>query len=626
MLVLRKRVVLVILISTTILGCAYRRNTRFQAEDCSPPKLNESCGAKQLEISDPHPSCCPISSSVEWVAPHEIAITQLTPDRIVGLSLQEAIQYALTNSAVLRELGGTILRAPQAVFTRNDPAIVYNDPRFGEEAALAEFDATLNSALLFENNDRRLNNRFFGNQGFFQQDLHNYSLGLTKRSASGTLMTVRGLTTYDSNNQLSNDIGPSSWEQIAESEIRHPLMLGGGNQFNRIAGPGAKPGQINGILIARIRTDISLTDFEKSVRDFVADVENSYWDLYFAYRELEARVDARDIALSTARKLEGQSATQGSGDAAQAMEQYYRFESDVIDSVNGRPFDGTRTNNGSSGGTFRAGGGLRVCERRLRLMIGFPINDGRMIQPTDEPSVAPMIPDWQEACSTALLRREEIRRQRWIVKQRELELIANRQFLQPQLDVIARYRFRGFGNHWIDEPVNENAWRNMLGGDYQEWQAGLEYSLPVGLRRGYAAVKASQIALHREIQILQEQERNVVFGLSNSINETQRSFETLQLQERRLQEIVRQLQSLQAKSEAGQDPALDVLLETHRRLLDARIRYHQSRIEYSIAQRNFHFERGTLLDYCNVGLNEAISDAEAYEDAAVRIAGRGVIR
>ncbi|MBU6174529.1 MAG: hypothetical protein KGQ60_12040, partial [Planctomycetes bacterium] len=162
MLVLRERVVLVIMFSATILGCAYRRSTRFQAEDCSPPKLIPSYGVNQLEISDPHPSCCPTSSSVEWVPPHEIAITQLTPDRIVGLSLQEAIQYALTNSPVLRELGGTILRAPQAVFTRNDPAIVYNDPRFGEEAALAEFDATLNSALLFENNDRRLNNRFFG--------------------------------------------------------------------------------------------------------------------------------------------------------------------------------------------------------------------------------------------------------------------------------------------------------------------------------------------------------------------------------------------------------------------------------------------------------------------------------
>ncbi|MBM3964007.1 MAG: hypothetical protein FJ308_02920 [Planctomycetes bacterium] len=75
------------------------------------------------------------------------------------------------------------------------------------------------------------------------------------------------------------------------------------------------------------------------------------------------KIDARDIALLTARKLESQTATQGVADAAQAKEQYYRFESEVIDAVHGRVLDGTRTINGSSGGSFRSVGGLRLCER-----------------------------------------------------------------------------------------------------------------------------------------------------------------------------------------------------------------------------------------------------------------------
>ena len=33
-------------------------------------------------------------------------------------------------------------------------------------------------------------------------------------------------------------------------------------------------------------TDISLADFEIGLRDFVSNVENAYWDLYFAYRNL----------------------------------------------------------------------------------------------------------------------------------------------------------------------------------------------------------------------------------------------------------------------------------------------------------------------------------------------------
>lgn len=625
MTVLRRRVIASLVI-VILNGCAFHRNVAFRPEDCQQSNLQPSCGPSQLRLSQPSEyNCCLESGHEASVAysPLDLDITNLSADQILPMTLEQAVQIALNNSKVIRDLGGTVLRAPHATPTRNDPAIVFSDARFGEEAALSEFDAVLSSSLFFEKNDRRLNNRFFGNQGFFEQDLHNYSLGLSKRSAAGTQMSIRGLTTYDHNNQLSNAIGPASWEQHAETEVRHPLMLGGGTQFNRIAGPGARPGQINGVLIARVRTDISLTDFERSIRDFIADVENAYWDLYFSYRDLEARIDARDIALVTAKKLERQSATQGSGDAAQAMEQYYRFEVDLVDAVTGRSVDGTRTNNGSSAGSFRGTGGVRVAERRLRLMLGMAINDGNLIQPTDEPSIAPLLPDWNQACAEALTRREEIRRQKWLVKQRELELIANRHFLQPQLDLIGRYRFRGFGNEWINNTQISDATSNLLGGDYQEWQAGVEYNIPVGLRKGHAAVRNSQLALHREVQLLHEQERNVVFGLSNAMNETRRSYDSMELHHRRLNEIVRQLQSLQAKSDAGQDPALDVLLETHRRLLDARLRYHQSRIEYALAIRSVHFEKGTLLDYCNVSLQESISDAQAYADAADRANSRG---
>jgi len=336
----------------------------------------------------------------------------------------------------------------------------------------------------------------------------------------------------------------------------------------------------------------------------VADIENAYWDLQFAFRDLEAKIDARDIAEVTAKKLEAQSATQGTGDAAQAMEQFYRFESEVIDAVNGRVIDGTRTNNGSSGGSFRGAGGLRVAERRLRLIVGMQINDGRLIRPVDDPGQAPILYDWAASSGEAISKREEIRRQRWVIKQRELELVANRNFLMPQLDLIGRYRVRGFGKELLNYDRKSDAVSNLLSGDYQEWQGGLEYTLPVGFRKAYSAVRNSQLSLHREIEVLKEQERVVLYGLSNAMNEMKRSFDSFQLQEKRLGEIVRQLTSLQAKWETGQDPALDVLLDTHRRLLDARLRYHQSRIEYALAIRNVEFEKGSLLEFCRINLAE----------------------
>ena len=591
--------------SPILSGCFPNRQSRhFSALPCPTIGTDETHRWDQLHRSDP-PVSAGSPESDTGSSPFDIDLTTLTSETTLNLSLEEAIQFGLANSKILRDLGGTVLRSPQSSTSTNDPALTMTDPRFGEEAALAEFDAVMNSSVFFENNDRQLNNRFFGNQGIFQQDLHNYQVGIRKRSATGSTMSVRNLSTYDSNNQLSNAIGRSSFDQILETEIRQPLLQGAGTQFNRIAGPGARPGQINGFLIGRVRTDISLTEFERSVRDLVADVENAYWDLHFAFRDLEARLDARDIALVTARKLEAKTAADlGVGDAAQALEQYYRFESDVIDAVNGRSVDGTRTNNGSAGGSFRGTGGLRVAERRLRLILGMEINDGRLIRPSDDPAQAPILYDWANSSSEAISRREEIRRQRWVIKQRELELLANRNFLKPQLDLVGRYRFRGFGKDLVNYDDKSDAVSNLLDGSYQEWQAGLDYTLPVGFRKAFTAVRNSQLALHRETEVLKEQERLVLYGLSNAMNEMKRAYDSMQLQEKRLGEIVRQLQSLKAKEEAAQDPALDVLLETHRRLLDARLRYHQSRVEYALAVRNVEFEKGSLLEFCKISLSE----------------------
>ena len=79
-------------------------------------------------------------------------------------------------------------------------------------------------------------------------------------------------------------------------------------QYNRIAGPmsfdqyaAGLGNPIDGVMIARIRTDQTLADFEGGVRNVVHDLEEAYWELYFAYRDLEARKMGRDSALETCR-------------------------------------------------------------------------------------------------------------------------------------------------------------------------------------------------------------------------------------------------------------------------------------------------------------------------------------
>lgn len=549
----------------------------------------------------------------EAFSPFDLDESSLTSDDFLPLSLEDCIHQALTSSKVMRTLGGAIIQSPQSVTSTFDPAITYTNPLAGEEAALSAYDANFFANSIMERNNRRLNNQFFGNNGLFEQYLSTSQVGLSKRSATGGSFNLRNVTIADNNNQLSNALGRQSWESFFEAEMRQPVLRGAGTEFNRIAGANPLPGQLNGVLLSRTRTDVSLVDFSSAVRNLVADVENSYWDLYFAYRDLEAKINVRDIAESTLEQVSNRQ--EQAANVAQAEEQLHRFQSEVVNSLNGRSLDGTRTNNGSSGGTFRGTGGVRFAERKLRLMIGMPINDRRLIQPSDTPTEAPIIFDWDSAAAEALMRREELRRQRWVIKQRELELIANRNFLKPQLDLIGRYRYRGFGDSLYGKALNES----FYDGELQEWQLGLEYEVPVGFRRAHAAVRNSELALVRETEVLREQERNVHFGLSNAMNEAKRAFETRDLQRKRLDAIVRQLNALENKSKANEKPELDVLLETHRRLLDARLQFHQAEVEYALSLRNVHYEKGSLLEYNNIRLVESVSTAEAQQDASQRI-------
>ena len=208
---------------------------------------------------------------------------------------------------------------------------------------------------------------------------------------------------FDRNNTPANRFSNNaSFENFLTAEIRQPLLRGSGASFNRIAGVGNPVGVNNGVLIARANTDINIADFELGIRNLVSDIENAYWDLYFAYRDLEAKIAARNGAYrlwSEQKALdEGKAEAEEEENAPstatlQAEEQYYLFATQVENAIFGQLNDGTRTNNGSSSGTFRGNPGIRTAERRLRLLAGYSINDGALLLPNDLPIDAGVVFD-----------------------------------------------------------------------------------------------------------------------------------------------------------------------------------------------------------------------------------------
>ncbi len=608
-------------------GCALKDSHSFKA--CVPAGTYEAV-ASQIEY--PAESSCTQASADESVAaPQPWTIdTQGTP-QYWDLPLEEVIRLTLENSRVLRNLGGAVVRAPASTRTAMDPAAVETDPRTGIEAALSEFDAQFLTSTYWEKNDRALNNEFFGGgtRLLFQDDAV-FQAAITKKAVTGTQFTIRHNVDYDANNAPGN-LFYSAWDANVETEIRHPLLQGGGVEFNRIAGPQTTPGVYNGVLIARINSDVALADFEIAVRDLVSNVENAYWDLYYGYRVLDARVKARDAALDTWRKIYAlYEVDRRGGEAekeAQARSQYFTFQQDVENALSGEPYLQTRNWNGLPSGAFQTTSGVLLAERRLRQLMGLSPTDGKLIRPTDEPVAAKIAYDWNQVTTDATTRRAELRRQKFEIRRRELELIASKNNLLPRLDAVGRYRWRGFGDTLFPDknpplPRFDNAYEDLTSGDFQEWQLGFELNVPIGFREAHVAERNAELLLARERAILRDQQHEVMHELADAVSETDRAYAVMQTSYNRLAANRDQLGAVQAAYENDKVP-LDLYLDAQRRLADAEIDYHLNRVRYSLATKNVHFVDGTLLGYDGVHLAEGPWPCEAYEDAAKLEASRG---
>ncbi len=388
----------------------------------------------------------------------------------------------------------------------------------------------------------------------------------------------------------------SEWLTSFEAEARHPLLRGSGVQVNRIP-----------VVLAHIRTDVSLADFSIAVRNHVAETERAFWDLYFFYRNLEAAKIGRDSVQRTWQVVNSKMVAGGASTAeeAQAHEQYYFFR--------GRVEEAKRD--------------LLIAERQLRFLMGIAATDGRIIRPVDEPTIARVKFEWSDILTESLIRGDEIRRQKWLVKSREMELIAARNNLLPQVDVVALYRWLGMGDDLISSDrrgqnfpnFGSTAFDELTEGNFQEWRLGVDMKMPVGFRAEHAAVRHQQLQLVREKARLEDLELEMSHSLTDAVQRLDAQYALVQTTFLQRTAAKRQADALKAKEEANAPEfRLDLLLDAQRRYAESEIAFYQALVQYNLSIIEVHFRKGSLLDYCNVVLQEGPWPAKAYFDALIR--------
>jgi outer membrane protein TolC len=580
------------------------------------------------------------------------------PSEFIDLTLEDCISIALQNSKILRVIPGSNLQtgsvsaallsaqpgqmpsiydpALTATTANTQPLAVDNqgnrfNPRGatranqvgGVEDALSEFDAQFSAILGYNTTDRPRNvgrdNVF--NPQFFQGVDSNAQTALSKRMATGTIATARFTTVYSRNNvpasgnaANSNFFGravPSDYTATVELSFIQPLLRGRGTLVNRIP-----------VVLARINEDIQLHEFEANVRNLVKAVEDAYWDLYVGYRAFEAAKEARESALDLWRvALQRTRLTNTPPEAeAQARALLWRFENQLKTALNGLTTQGFDPR------------GLYGREQILRERMGWAATDQRLIRPIDDPTVARVEFGWHDVLAEGLTRNVDLRRQKWAIKQAELELISAKNQMLPQLDLNATYRFLGVGDDFANADrgsanfpnPGSSALEELTEGNYQEVGARLEYQpQPFGKRRALAGIRNTQLRIAKAHEELREKEMAFVQELSFAVRNKQSAFVAMQDLSNEWTAYDQQINIYKDKILAGQadiqlDQLVDILVRTEELRSRAQQAYFQTVAEYNKAMVNIHYLKGSLLDLNSISLGEGAWVEKAYWDAEER--------
>jgi len=557
-------------------------------------------------------------------------------DEIREMTLQEALHTALLNSDIIRTSGeflspaNNLMARPDFAPSIYDPAIQESGFLFGQrgvEAALADFDATLTSSMRWGRNEQisEQPNINFAAGDSVVEETGRFRSELAKVFSYGGRFSVEHNWDYSGRNQQFNGNGrlfPSHFTSLAPdfptvgAEYRHPLLAGSGAEFNRIAGPIGNnlfgvSGVAQGVVIARINNDITLADFEASVRNMIKDVQDAYWDLYLAYRNYDSEVVARNSSLRTWREVKVKADTgigTGVADVAQARDNYFEIRA--------------RSESALSN--------VYSSESRLRRLLAMPVNDGMIIRPADEPVTAEFNPDWRMCLVDALSRRVELRKQKWNIKSLSLQVKAAQSLTRPRLDFIGSYYANGFGDRLLGHQNYEGdadsalrqrfdaGYDTLVRGDHTGWTLGAEFSMPLGFRAAHAQKRNLELRLAKARAGLAAQELEVSHELAAAFQNLDRAFVTAQTNFNRRRAAELRVQAFQAEFNSGRLKNVDLLLRAQISLAQAEVAYYSSLVDYNKSINELQYRKGTLLEDTGVQLAEALWEPGAYKEALRR--------
>jgi len=484
----------------------------------------------------------------------------LTVDPIVRLPLQEIIHRAVANNLDVRVAG-------------YQPAI---DATRTIEAD-ARFDPTYFANIQFE---RRDNKQAFstvttGSGNLDRQNILTGQTGLRQNLESGGQVELRYQTSRTDVQGLGqfSQINPNPfWENQIVLQLTQPLLQNFGNDINRAR-----------ILISRNNQKISLLDFRKQIEETTRDIEQAYWQLVQAERDLWVAERLLADTLRTAdilSKRMGQDVTRVQLSQANASVEQRRTA------------------------LVRARSRVRDLSDQIKRLMedpDMPVSGDVLVLPADGPLEEAVHFDLSEEMSAALLNRFELGQQQLRIDNAAIASNVAKNNLLPQLNFVGQVGFQGLGDGF------ESAFYDQMDFNQLNYQAGLQFEIPIGNRAARAIMTRARLQQQQAIDDYRRQVDQIALDVKTALREVETTWNEMAGRRQARFGFADQLAAIEQREAGGEaltPTFVQLKLQSQEELADSARLENEAVANYNFAIARLEFVKGTLLRYNNVIMEE----------------------
>ncbi len=348
-------------------------------------------------------------------------------------------------------------------------------------------------------------------------------------------------------------------------DMRQPLLRGFGIDYNRSL-----------IFIAKNNRRISNLAFKRQIRDILRQVEELYWRVVQARRDVV--ITAREVA-----EFEGiydylVARSEFDVNPVQVAASKADLDQARVDFVRRRAFM------------------LDAQDRLIALMNDPEIHlaDPLELIPDDLPAIQRLVVDPLAEVQTGLDNRAELREQELRVASAKLLLGRAKNEELPRLDLTFRTSIDGLAVN-ADKSFDE-----ATGVNYIEYIIGVELEVPIGNRGPRAAHHRARLEHAQAVAALKQRIEDVILDVNLAVRQLETSYDQIGPSFESTESREREVESIVARAERKDINTLLNELGARRSLAGIRRTMLNAMVEYNIAIADLERAKGTLLNYNNV--------------------------